>query len=403
MKKLLQINIVSNILSTGTICEDIAKVAQNRGWDTYVAYGRTAITGVSKEIKIGSFCDEVLHYLESRIFDREGLSSRRSTKNLISIIDKIKPDVIHLHNIHDHYLNYKILFEYLNRTDIKVVWTFHDFWAITGHCHHFIDAFCEKWKKGCGHCPLLHSTVNSLFDRSERNYLLKKDIFTANNNLTIVPVSEWVGSNVKESFLKDKPIRVIPNGIDIDIYKPLESESWTCMFKGKFLILAVAREWNYGDRKGLDEFLKLSKFLKKDEIIVLVGMSNKLINEMPDNIVGLPRISVRSELVSLYTRAEVLVSLSSAETFGLTVIEANACGTPAIVYNNTAPPSLIDEDTGYIAVNKDIADVYGKICLIRNNGKNFYKDKCITYARSKYNKNNNYSAYINLYEELLLR
>lgn len=400
MPKLLQINIVSNFLSTGTIVEDISKVAKARGWDTYVCFGRKSIPGVNKEYRIGSKLESLWHYIENRIFDNEGLASRLATYRLIKHIKQIKPDIVHLHNIHDHYLNYQILFSFLSKSNLQVVWTFHDFWAITGHCHHFIDAKCELWKTECHNCPLLHSTVNSLVDRSRRNYYLKKQVFTACNSLTIVPVSYWVGEMIQQSFLKEKRIEVIPNGIDIESFQPKNNYEFN-LPNDKFIILAVARDWAYGDRKGLDDYLRLSRLLKEDEIIVLVGMSKSMIEKMPRNIIGLERIHDKCKLINLYSRANVLLSLSGAETFGLTVIEANACGTPAVVYDNTAPPSLITQTTGFVAKDKDVDDVYEKIMIIKSRGKDYYSDACKEHVRQHYDKNANYSKYVDLYEELI--
>ena len=401
MPKLLQINVVSNLLSTGIIAEDIAVVAKKRGWNCFVAYARAARSGVSKEIRIGNTLDTYVHYIENRLWDNEGLSSRRATRKLIEAINIIRPDIIHLHNIHDHYLNYKILFEYLNQTDIQVVWTFHDFWAITGHCHHFIDANCEKWKTQCDKCPLQHSTVNSCIDRSRRNFELKKRLFSANKNLTIVPVSYWVGGMVKQSFLKDKRIEVIPNGINFELFNQTDTIPNNKIPRNKFVILAVARGWAPGDRKGFDDYLKLSKLLDRNDVIVLVGIEADQANLLPDNIIGIERTSNQEELISIYRQANVLLSLSSAETFGLTIVEANACGVPAIVYNNTAPPWLVTKDTGFVAENGNVDDVYNKIQQIKNNGSAHYREACIKHARVNYNRDSNYNRYIDLYEELL--
>lgn len=401
MKKLLQVNVVSNHLSTGNIVEDISKVAQSRGWETYVCYGRESVPGVNSEYHIGSYIESACHYLENRLFDNEGLASRFATHRLIKHIKMVKPDIIHLHNIHDHYLNYRILFGYLNKVDIPVVWTFHDFWGITGHCHHFIDAHCIKWKSECGKCPLQHSTVNSLIDRSKRNYALKKNIFSANQNLTIVPVSVWVEQNVRESFLKDKRIITIPNGIDIDTFINQPEEEISVIPKDSFVILGVAREWEHGDRKGFDEFLELSKRLKNDEVIVLVGIKQDQIKDLPHNIIGIERTTLKQRLVNIYRNSNVLVSLSAAETFGLTIIEANALGIPAVVYDNTAPPSLITPMTGYVAKNKDVNDVYKKISMIRSRGREYYSKTCLEHVKIYYDKNTNYCKYIDLFEELI--
>lgn len=402
MPKLLQINILSNYLSTGTIVEDISKVAQRRGWDTYVCYGRMAISGVNKEYRIGSKIESIWHYLENRFFDNEGLASRFATYRLIKYIKKIKPDVIHLHNIHDHYLNYRLLFNYLNQTDIKVVWTFHDFWAITGHCHYFIKANCDLWMTGCHDCPLQHDTVNSILDRSKRNYELKKWVFSNSRNLTIVPVSFWVGGKVEKSFLSNKHIEVIPNGIDTSFYHYREGINCSLLPQNKFIILGVAVGWDFGDRKGLDDYIKLSHLLRDDEIICLVGMSEDLSAKMPPNIIGIKRINNKNIMRDIYSAADVLLSLSKAETFGMTIVEAQACGTPAIVYDNTAPPSLIiNGKTGFVAKDNDVKDVYSKIQIIRKNGKDSYREACVKYVQENYDKNKNYSKYIDLYENLI--
>lgn len=183
-KVLLQINVTANWGSTGKIAEQIGQCAIAHGWESYIAYGRWYNPSQSYLIKIGDKLNMYQHYAEQRIFDNEGLCSRRATKEFIKRIDEIKPNVIQLHNIHDHYLNYRLLFEYLNKTDIKVVWTFHDCWAFTGHCFHFITKGCERWKSGCFDCPLQHEYPKTLFDRSRKNYTMKKNLFGANNNLT---------------------------------------------------------------------------------------------------------------------------------------------------------------------------------------------------------------------------
>lgn len=398
---LLQINIMSNLLSTGIIAEDIANVAYKRGWDCYIAYARASRPGICKEIRIGCKIDTYIHYLENRLFDREGLSSRNATRKLINVIKDIHPDIVHLHNIHDHYLNYKILFEYLNQTDIKVVWTFHDFWAITGHCHYFVDANCEKWKSQCDVCPLQHSTVNSFIDRSKRNFELKKKLFNANNNLTIVPVSYWVGEQVKQSFLKDKRIEVIPNGINVDFFCQTNTPHNERIPRDKFVILAVAKDWSPGDRKGFDDYLKLSEILNNDEVIVLVGVKPSQMSSLPSNIIGIEKTNNQIELISIYRQSDVLLSLSSAETFGMTIVEANACGVPVVVYDNTAPPLLVTPETGFIAENGNVKDVYEKIQIVKEKGKEHFNDACITHVKQHYNKDTNYKKYIDLYEDLL--
>lgn len=406
MPKLLQINVTSNWGSTGRIAEQCNEYAAKAGWECYTAYGRYANPSQFQAVAASSKLDVYEHYAEARLIDNEGLASRSSTRCLIEQIKQIAPDVVHLHNIHDHWFNYKKLFEFLNDTDIKVVWTFHDFWAITGHCAHFVQADCNRFMTECYDCPYTKGKLFPLLKRTKRNFNLKKQLFTANKNLTIVPVSEWVGDNVKRSFLKDKDIHVIPNGVDTEIFKPTEpsenqeaSEGFKRL-RGKYVIMAVSSQWKSGS-KGLGDYRAMAKMLKKDEVIVLVGVDDKVIATLPANMIGIKRTNNQQELAALYTRADVVCSFSSAETFGLTIVEGYACGTPAVVYDNTAPPTLITSKTGFVAPNHNYATAYTQIEQIRKNGKSHYSDACIALAREKYDKDKCFEKYVELYEELV--
>ena len=402
-KKLLHINITSNWGSTGKIASGICELANKVYWDTYIAHAGSHTYSHSVEIKVGNRYNRYLHYGEQYFRDNEGLCSRQSTRKLVSQIRDINPDIIHLHNIHDHYLNYQILFEYLNETDIKVVWTFHDFWAVTGHCMHFISKDCLRFESECHDCPMQKVYPKTLIDRSRKNFLLKKRLFTSCKNLTIVPVSEWVEEMTRKSFLKEKPIRQINNGIDINVFKPTSFDKFCCheiitRMEGKFIILSVASQWAYD--KGLEDYKRISTLLKKDEIIVLVGVSDDINKNLPANIIGIGHISNATELAAIYTRADVVTVFSSAETFGLTVVEGYACGTPAVVYNNTALPALITPDTGLVVENKNWYAAYDAIRQIQNKGKSHYSSSCITLAHKKYDKDKCFRKYIDLYEEL---
>ena len=394
-KILMQINATANWGSTGRIAEQINIKAQQCGWECYVVYGRNSNSSESKLIKVGNYFNTCCHYIENRLFDKEGLASRLTTKKLIKQIKNIKPNIIHLHNIHDHWLNYKLLFEFLNSTSINVIWTFHDCWAFTGHCYHFIYKECNKWIKGCNNCPI----NTSLIDRSYKNYELKKTLFTTNSNIHIVTVSNWLMELTKKSFFKNKNIHLIENGINLSIFKP--NNEYVNTYKNKFVILAVSSQWK-GGNKGLKDYISLSKILRSDEIIILVGIPEKMKQTLPSNIIGITRTNNQHELAALYSRADVVVSFSSAETFGLTIVEGYACGTPAVVYNNTALPSLITNKTGFLVPDKDYKAAYEAIKKIRIKGKGYFSKACIELAKQKYNQEYCFDKYINLYDDILL-
>ena len=398
MSTLLQINTSVNRGSTGRIAEQIAEKAIDRGWDCYTAYSNIANPSKTHLYRISNKFTVYRHGFYSRLFDTAGLGSIKATQKFISFIDEIKPDIVHLHNIHGYVLNYKILFEYLNKQNIPVVWTFHDFWAITGHCCHFISANCTKWQIECNHCPKTRGYPTSYFDFSRRNFLLKKELFTK-SNLHVVAVSKWVEKLTHLSFLKNKDIRCIENGVDIESFKPLTYKGYSIP-DDKYVIMGVASQWNAS--KGLQDYCCLSEKLSDDEIIVLVGLNVKQIKQLPKNIIGIKRTESVDELARLYSRADVITSLSYGETFGLTIIEGYACGTPAVVYDNTALPQLINEKLGHVVPTGNIRALYETLQEMKASSfKKHHSSDCIQYARNHFDKDKCFNMYVDLYEELV--
>lgn len=393
-KVLLQINVTANWGSTGKIAEQIGQCAIAHGWDSYIAYGRWYNPSQSHLVKIGNKLDMYQHYAEQRILDNEGLCSRRATKEFIKRINEIKPDVIQLHNIHDHYLNYRLLFEYLNKTDIKVVWTFHDCWAFTGHCFHFITKGCERWKSGCFDCPLQHEYPKTLFDRSRKNYTMKKNLFGANNNLTIIACSEWIANFVRQSFLKDKPIRVINNGVDLNVFKDSESLGTN---KKSFHVLAVSNVWNKD--KGFDDILKLREILSNEYEITIVGVAKQQLNSLPQGIVGIERTQNVHELVALYSKADVFINPTYADNFPTVNLEALACGTPVITYRTGGSPEAIDEKTGIVVEQGDINGLAVAIQKMKENP--LSSTDCRKRAEDYFEKDKCFEKYIDLYNVLM--
>lgn len=404
MPTLVQIAVEGNIGSTGTIAEAIGQTAIQNGWKSYIAHGRFPRPSTSELIRIGSDFEVMLHGLETRFFDRHGLGSKNATKKLIKELEKVKPDVIHLHHLHGYYINFEILFTFLKKTNIPVVWTFHDCWSITGHCCHFDHIGCEKWKSICMHCPQIHEYPASLFvDRSKKNFILKKRIFNSLSNLTIVSVSKWLDRVVKESFLSSIPRKIIYNGIDTKRFNPKSDNSFISKripaLQGKIILLGVSGVWN--DKKGLNDFLVLSKQLNNDEVIILVGLSKNQINGLPINIIGIEKTENQDELKNLYVSANIFLNLSVEETFGLTTAEALACGTPAIVYDSTACPEIIDTQTGVVVPKRNFIKLREAINEIMTNGKNAYSAKCRERALKLFERTDRYNEYFNLYKLLI--
>ena len=402
MKTLLQINTVVNSGSTGRIAEEIGQTVKLSGWKSYIAYGRHARTSQSELIKIGSDWDIMMHGLQTRLFDRHGFASIAATRKFVKQIKKIKPDIIHLHNIHGYYINIEILFRYLKDANIPVVWTFHDCWPMTGHCAHFTFVGCDKWKTQCYECPQKKDYPSSYFlDRSKQNHKQKRKLFTSVNDITIVPVSNWVGEIVKQSYLKDYPIRVINNGIDVNAFSPQSRDGIRLKYglADKFILLGVATEWER--RKGLHDFIELSKTLKDDEIIVLVGLKEDQIKILPENIIGITRTESTQELAEFYSSADVFVNPTWEDNFPTTNLEALACGTPVITYETGGSPEAIDELTGIVVEQGNIHKLTEAINQIKEKGKQSYSEACVKRAHRLYRKEDRYREYIELYEELL--
>lgn len=393
-KKLIQINECLNF-STGKIAQQIGENALLNGWDSYITFSsrEPRIPTKSHIIKVGNRVDPYFHYIENLFFDREGLSSRRATRDLIKQIKEIAPDVIQLHNIHDHWLNYRILFEYLNSTDIKVVWTFHDCWAFTGHCFHFVTKDCQRWKTECHDCPLQREYPKTLLDRSRKNFELKKRLFTSNPNLAIVGCSNWMADLVRQSFLKDKRIEVIHNGIDLNVFKPSGSKP----NDGSFRVLAVSNVWN--KEKGYYDILKLREHLPADYEIIIVGLTADQLKELPKGIKGIQRTQNVLEMVDLYSSADVLINPTYADTFPTINIEALACGTPVITYKTGGSPEIIDEKTGIVVEQGNLEALANSITSLRDNPLDF--EECRKRAETLFNKEERFKDYINLYEQLL--
>lgn len=403
--KLLQINVTANSGSTGRIAEDIGLLAESNGWESYIAYGRTNNKSKNKVIRIGNDFDIKLHGLLTRVFDNHsfGYSSKKATKEFIKEIDKIRPDIIHLHNIHGYYINSKVLFEYLSKLNVPIVWTFHDCWSFTGHCAHFDYIGCEKWKTGCYFCPLKKSYPASfVFDRSKKNYIEKKKLFNSVKNLTIVPVSNWLGDLVKESFLSSNNIKVIHNGIDINTFKPSNNNKKTREkfgLKDEFVVLGLSSVWNKS--KGLDDFINLSPKLDSNVKLILVGLSQEQIDKLPNNIIGIRRTENIKQLVDIYSMADLFLNLTYNDTFPTTNLEALACGTPILTYKTGGSVEAVCDSTGFIVEKGDLDSVIKVINEVREKGKEFYSDKCRERAVSCFNKDDRFIDYIDLYHSLL--
>lgn len=359
MKKLIQINTVCNT-STGKLMGDIQRKAAASGYETLSIVGRRKPFEDIPCEKIGNPASFWIHVAINTVFDRQGYGSYFMTKKIINRLRKEEPDIIHLHNLHGYYLNLPLLFEYLSKEfKGQIYWTFHDCWPITGHCAHFSAIGCDKWKRKCSKCPNKMVYPVSLFmDASAKNYEDKKRMFCSLKNLTIITPSEWMAGQVRNSFLKQFPVKVINNGINLKVffYKKPEKRIFD-KYKiraEKKIILGVAGIWS--KYKGLGDFLSLAEILSTEYQILLVGLSKKQLQKLPKNVIGIRKTENMEELSMLYSMAHIFMNPSLEESFSLVTVEAIACGTPAIVLDTSAVKELVCNDNGIVLTRHDAED-----------------------------------------------
>ena len=353
MPTLFQINVVANWGSTGRIAEEIGQMAIKCGWKSYIAYGRGKPKSQSKLIRIGNKVDMYRHALISRLLDNHGLNSNKATRKLIDRIRDIKPDIDHLHNIHGYFLNYALLFDFLKDAGIPIVWTLHDCWTFTGHCAHFIFIGCDKWKVGCKHCP---------------QYLIRR----------------------------------IYNGVDLMTFSPQGNTLQLRRRIGviqRYMLIGVASVWSA--RKGLADFVALRRKLSIQEYaMVLIGLTQKQIQELPQGIVGISRANSVKELAEYYSVANVFVNPTWEDNFPTTNLEALACDTPVITYQTGGSIEAIDEKTGIIVPTGDVEILTQSVRQICED-RIIEEGQCRKRAIELYNKNDRYKEYMSLYNELM--
>lgn len=391
--KVLQINSVCGVGSTGNIVKNLYLKLQDNGVDCKIGYGRCNKSTIPTAdlFKIGNTWDFYKHALSSRLIDNSGFGSKCATVKFIKEVEKYSPDIIHLHNIHGYYLNVKILFDFIKNANIPVVWTLHDCWAFTGHCAYFDYINCNKWKTQCYSCQQKRQYPKSiLFDNSRYNYNIKKKCFLGVENMKIITPSCWLKKEVSDSYLSTYDIRVIHNGIDTNIFKPVISDIRDKFKIGnKKIILSVAYVWDR--RKGLNDIIKLSYLLPKDKYqIVIIGLTDEQLNKIPNWVIGLTRTRTQKELVEWYSAADVFVNCSYEDNYPTVNLEAQSCGTPVIGYNTGGSiESIIKQNV----IEK--GDIEGLSDLIKN--------ACYTNDIKKeifYDENISFDLYLKLYSDI---
>lgn len=387
--------------STGKIMIQIAKISRQNGIEAYTFSSSRASKnhGTPNHIYIDYYLDYRLHMVLGMLSGYEMEFSYFATRRLIKELKKINPDIIHLHNTHGWYLNHKLLFSYIKNNNIKVVWTLHDCWAFTGRCPYFQITGCQKWRDGCSRCVYDKKMYPQSFlvDQSKQQWIRKKKMFTGIKEITVVTPSQWLADLVKQSYLKDYPVKVINNGIDLSVFKQKPSDfriKYHC--EDKNIILGIAFSW--GKRKGLDVFIELSKRLNDKYQIVLVGTNEIVDKELPNNIISIHRTQNQGELAEIYSVANLFVNPTREDNFPTVNMESLACGTPVLTFRTGGSPEMLDESCGSVIDCDDINGMENEIIRICTYNP-YLIEACL--ARSKmFDMNNKFIEYVRLYKTI---
>lgn len=384
--------------STGHIMLQIADLARKRGHEVYTfsRAWRGQPPAPEGHAFFGTFFDNMIHHTVGPFFGKNEMLSARGTRALIRRLEEISPDLIHLHNLHGWYLNAPMLFDYIRKRGIRVIWTLHDCWVFTGNCCYFTAVGCEKWRDGCHDCPIHRAYPGTRSDVTDRMWQKKREWFSDIPDMTLVAPSHWLSGLVRESFLKEYPMSVIHNGIDLSVFRPRENDfrrRYGC--EDKYILLGVALGW--GARKGTDVFVELARRLDPSYQIVLVGTDDDVDRTLPSNIISIHRTHNQEELAEIYTAADLFVNPTREEVMGLVNVEALACGTPVVTFNTGGSPECIDESCGSVVPCDDVEALLAEILRIRREAP-YTKEDCMRRARA-FAMQDRYDEYLALYEE----
>jgi len=399
--KIVQINAVYGVGSTGRIAQDIAAELHKQGHECYVFWAITCREdGNTRLIRVGNTLDHKLHALLRRIDGKQGWHSKAATRKLCRELLQIKPDVVHLHNLHSNYIHLPRLLRFLGEYKIPTLITIHDSWMFTcGYCSHYFYHNCDQWTKGCTDCPAVKKALRK---DGARMYGIKEELYRQIPKLAINGVSQWTTEAAGRGILKTAKIQeTVYNWIDTELFEPqnnaAEVREKYGIPEGNKLILGVSQGWS--ERKGLREFLQIADEMRGEATVILVGEDCGIPER--ENLKCIGFTNNRQELIDLYSAADVFVNPSRAETFGLVTAEALSCGTPVVAYNNSGSAELVAPQCGALATDGDADALVSMTRRVLDNPKESYSVACRQWVLENFEKQTQLQKYVELYEKLM--
>ena len=396
-RRVVHLNTVASGGSIPSLIRSLGQGAGDFGFSAEVMFGRGQPPDDLQHNRVGSLHAQAWDLLCSRLLDRAGRHSKTAATALIKLFSDHPPDLVHIHNLHGYWVNQKKILTGLAELGIPVVWTLHDYWPITGHCAYFEKVGCEKWRVRCENCPQIDRYPKSYIDGSTKNFLEKQSIYDELDNLHIVTVSEHSRKLVEESILGRFPATTIYNSIDTSIFRPVAP---AMKFDGKIVVGCVAKIWD--ERKGFDDILKVRDLLDDSYVLLVIGLTRNQMRRLPPGVVGVPQVLVPEDLAALYSSMDVFFNPSSEETFGMTTVEAMACGVPVVLYDVAASREIQPEFMGRGIVERyQHSDTAHIIREIANDVTREMADSLVQYVGKKFSRDAFLNAYYGLYSKMV--
>ena len=405
--RILQINAVYGQGSTGTIVRDIEQLCFKSGIECYVASPDPKVCEAKHGYVIGNTLDHKLHALLSRIHGKQAYFSHIPTRNLLRWMDEVKPDIVHLHNLHSNYIQLNMLLQYLAERDIRTIITLHDCWFYTGGCFHYTADGCKGWLDNCGVCPNgKGDPIGILGKHTSRILAYRKKYLLAIPRLIVTGVSDWISEEACRTFLSKSNIVTVHNGVDMQIFKPTTSDFRKRLgLEGKFVVLGPASKWLLPVNKGV--LMDFTKLMQSDEILLLFGVCSEAQKEyisslgLGDKIVSYGFTRDRKELAQLYTMADVFANTTREDSLSLVNVEAQACGTPVVTFDQTGPKETVDDFNSFNVLVGKADLLYKAVQKVRVQTTDATSENCRHFVEEFFEVNNNYQMFINLYQQII--